>query len=114
MSRRDDAIVQTRREIERQTDRARRAQRLAERAAERDAAHDREDRELENHRMRAVVHAEPEQRQRIEDRYDAAEVEMLRERAAAAKRAPIADLDGGRGAAPEQPWTPTWQNPSGG
>jgi len=114
MNRRDAAIAQTRCDIEREADRARRARRLAERTSDRDVVHDREDRELENDRMRALVRAKPEQRQRVEDRYDAAEAEILNARAAAARtpeREPMPDLDGGRGDAPETPWTPSWADP---
>ncbi|MGH2942011.1 MAG: hypothetical protein ACRDLN_04465 [Solirubrobacteraceae bacterium] len=58
------------------------------------------DRELRRARFHALLNThDPVRRARIDDAYDATEVELLRERTAATRRErlPVVDFDGGRG-----------------
>jgi hypothetical protein len=116
MTQRRDAIERTRREITREAERERRHRIAADRAAVRDAERDDEDRELRRARLRELMATDdPVSRLIVEAATDRDDVERLRDRAAA-DRSPESEstpgLDAGRGTAPEQPWRPSWGEPS--
>lgn len=71
-----------------------------------------DERDLRRRRFRALMAAPEQERDRVDDRFDALEADLLRDLERPA--APPPDLDAGRGTgtgAPAMPHRPTWANP---